>query len=462
MPLHENIKKFINNNKVRLHMPGHKGGPVEQKGQLLPAELFIADVTEVPEADDLHNPTGAIAESEEIVSSLFNSKASFYLINGATAGILASFLYSVKPDQKVLIPRHSHKAVLSALILTGAEPVYLPLDFNEEYGIPLGINRKALTKSMEKIAVRFNVRPTYQGVVDTLLPGDDSIIQIVDEAHGGHLKFSQSLPDDALTAGGDLVIQGTHKTLGSLTQTGLLHISKKINKQQIRTMLSLVQSTSPSYILLLSLETMAANLVNRGREQVENCVQLAQNIREKINEIKDFCCLTKEDVFPRELDATKLVFYHKKLSGYELSKVLREDYKIELEMATDKYVIAMITLNDTTETANTFIAALKEINERFKDNQVNDKPFFYPTTIPPLKILPRQALYAAKRSVKIEEAQGLICAETFCPYPPGIPIIYPGELITQEVRDFIIDYRKTGGHWQGCIDPELKTIQVIS
>lgn len=459
-PIYDFIKEYISTGYLRLHMPGHKGKEISED-HLLQHGIYEADITEIPGADDLHNPTGIIAESQKNIASIFGANASFFLINGATAGILASFLSTLKPGKKVVVPRNSHKSVLSALILTGAIPQYLPLEYNGEYGFPLGIDKKYLTKDILKITVKFNVRPTYQGVVDDLLPSTGKSIQIVDEAHGGHLRFSKDLPDDALSIGGDLVIQGTHKTLGSLTQTGLLHVSKKIDRHQIRQALSIVQSTSPSYILLLSLERMGANLAKNGERLINRCVELANYIRNKINKINDFSCLTEKDVYPRKLDATKIVFSYKRLSGYQLADLLCKEYQIQVEAASDRHVIAMVTFNDTYDSLKRLIKSLEDISQRYRSSRVIGKGMIYSVKIPPLKILPREALFAAKRQVRIEEAKGLVCAESFCPYPPGIPIIYPGELITEEVIDYINYVKKIGAHWQGCTDPSLKTIQVV-
>lgn len=446
-------------------MPGHKGKPLAQAEELLGSSLYAADVTEIPGTDDLHNPQECIAHSERLTAKAFGAKASFFLINGASAGIHAAFLLAAGPGKKVLVPRHSHKSVMSALMLSGAKPLFIPVEIHPKYGFALGINSKNLEcQEEDNIDAVFNVRPTYEGVVEPLVQfakaGED-YTQIVDEAHGAHFGFNELLPETALASGGDLVIQGTHKTLGSLTQTGLLHSGGRFAVQDIRKVLSLLQSTSPSYILMASLELMRLNLEVAGTTLLMNCIELARVFREKISAIEGFYCLKAEDVYPRELDVTKVVFGFYKMSGYQLAKVLREDYKIQVEMAAERYVLAMITTNDTREDIAQILRALTDLAQRFKDLTYKSPPMLLPLAVPPLKILPRQALFAAKRMVKIEEARGLVSAEAFCPYPPGIPLIYPGELITEEIIDYINYYKNIGAHWQGCVDPELKTIMVV-
>ncbi len=462
-PILDSLKNYVIDNNLRLHMPGHKGKPILPGENLIDTNAYGIDVTEIPGIDDLHNPTDAIVESEKLVASLFGASSSYFLINGATAGIQAAFLTAAIPGKEILIPRNSHKSVLSSLFFTGAKPIYAPLEFHEEYEIPLGVNLEWLNKNImkKKMEIAFSVRPTYEGIVQPLLMNDQECIQIVDEAHGGHFQFNRSFPKSAISLGGDYVVQGTHKTLGSLTQTGLLHISNCVDKAKLRQSLSLVQSTSPSYILLASLELMRYNIERNGERLIADCLEAANYIREKINKITGFHCLLPEDVHPRELDPTKIVVIFNKLNGYRLAQILREDYGIQVEMALGKYIVAMITLYDNMGVAKRFVQAIKDISKRFKDETIYyHSPVMMPS-IPPQKKLPREALFASKRKVKIEEANGLISGETFCPYPPGIPIICPGEIITHEIVEYIKYIKSSGSHWQGFSDGSLNTILIV-
>lgn len=443
-------------------MPGHKGKPILPGHNLIESNVYGIDVTELPGIDDLHNPTGAIEESEKLVAGLFGASSSYFLINGATAGIQAAFLTSVIPKKEVLIPRNSHKSVLSSLFFTGAKPVYVPIEFHEEYGVPLGVNLDLLKQDIkENIEIVFNVRPTYEGIVQPLLMIDKKCTQIVDEAHGAHFKFNRFLPKSSIDLGGDYVVHGTHKTLGSLTQTGLLHVSNNVDKAKLRLSLSLVQSTSPSYILLASLELMRYNIERNGEKLLANCLEVANYIREKVNEVSGFHCLIPEDVHPRELDPTKIVVIYNRLTGYRLAQILREDYGIQVEMALDKYLVAIVTLYDDLDIGKRFVKAIKDISEKFKGESIQSNCPVVMPPIPPQKKLPREALFASKRKVRIEEAHGLISGETFCPYPPGIPIICPGELITHEVIEFIKYIKLSDGHWQGFSDRNLNAILIV-
>lgn len=461
-PIIEHLKKYLQEKNLRLHMPGHKGKPVLPEDNLVISDIYGIDVTEVPGLDDLHNPGGMIAESEELIAAKFGANASYFLINGATAGIQASFLSTCTPGEEVLIPRNSHKSVLASLFFTGAKPVYVPIEFHKEYGIPLGVNIHSLNrKNLQNIKVIFNVRPTFEGIVQPLLMNESDCTQIVDEAHGGHFKFSNAFPASSIDLGGDYIVQGTHKTLGSLTQTGLLHASARVDKAKLRQTLALVQSTSPSYVLLASLELMRYNIEKNGERLIANCLEAADYIRKKVNEINGFHCLLPEEVAPRELDPTKIVIFSNKLNGYDLDRVLREGYGIQVEMAQINYIVAMITINDTIETGKVFVDAIRDIGKRFKDENVDIKCSVKMPPIPTQKKLPREALFADKRKVKIEEAIGCVSRETFCPYPPGIPVIYPGELITEDVVEYIKYIKTSGGHWQGFSDKGLNTILIV-
>lgn len=461
-PIINSLKKYLQEENLRLHMPGHKGKPVLPYDNFLASNVYGVDVTEIPGFDDLHNPKGIIAESEKLIATKFGANASYFLVNGATAGVQASFLSACIPEKEVLIPRNSHKSVLASLFFTGAKPVYVPIEFHEEYGIPLGVSMASLDKkNLQNIEVVFNVRPTFEGVVQPLLMNDRNCIQIIDEAHGGHFKFSDELPESSIDLGGDYVVQGTHKTLGSLTQTGLLHTSSRVDKAKLRQALAMVQSTSPSYVLLASLELMRYNIEKNGDRLAANCLEAASYIREKVNEINGFHCLLSEEVAPRELDLTKIVILSNRLNGYDLNRVLRENYGIQVEMSQVNYVVAMVTINDTIETGKIFVDAIKDISKIFKDENVDIKYPVKMPSIPPQKKLLREALFADKRKVKIEESKGCISGETFCPYPPGIPIIYPGELITEDVIEYIKYTKASGGHWQGFNDRELNTILIV-
>jgi len=461
-PIIDCLKKYFLEENLRLHMPGHKGKPILPDDNLIASNVYGMDVTEVPDFDDLHNPRGIIAESERLIAAKFGANSSYFLINGATAGIQASFLSACTPGKEVLIPRNSHKSVVSSLYFTGARPVYVPVEFHEEYGVPLGVNMDFLNrKNLQNIEVVFNVRPTFEGIVQPLLMTDRGCTQIVDEAHGGHFKFSYSFPESSVDLGGDYVVQGTHKTLGSLTQTGLLHASSRVNKAKLRQALALVQSTSPSYVLLASLELMRYNIEKNGEALIANCLEAADYIRKRVNEISGFHCLLPEEVAPRELDPTKIVILSNKLNGHDLDRILRENYGIQVEMAQVNYVVAMITINDTIETGKIFVDALRDISKRLKDENIHIRSLVKMPPIPPQKKLPREALFAGKRKVKIEESKGLISGETFCPYPPGIPVIYPGEVMTEDVIEYIKYIKASGGHWQGFNDRELNTILIV-
>ncbi len=462
-PIIDSLKKYIEKQDLRLHMPGHKGKAIMPGQNIIGSGVYKADVTEVAGLDNLHQPAEAIAQLEQLTAELFGAQHSFLLVNGATAGIHATFLSLSQPGKKALIPRNSHKAVFSALVLTGLEPVYLPIEVCPRYGMPLGIavNQIDINKIIEEISFIFNVRPTYDGVVEPLL-NQENAVQVVDEAHGGHFKFSDVLPDTALECGGDFVVQGSHKTLGSLTQTGLLHVADNKHKQQVRQALSMIQSTSPSYLLMASLDIMRYNMEVEGNKLMADCIEVAMFIRNGLKSLRHFFCVGAEDVAPRQLDYTKVAFGHEYLTGFQLAKILREEYGIQVEMATAKYVLAIITIFDDHETSRRLLGALRDISKRYKENIGNFADIISLPQTPTMAMSPRQAYFTSKKTVKLGEANGLVCGEILCLYPPGIPIICPGEIINHEVIEYIRRVQRQGIFWHGCCDPKLKTIQVAT
>ncbi|MDS1029762.1 aminotransferase class I/II-fold pyridoxal phosphate-dependent enzyme [Bacillota bacterium LX-D] len=474
MPLVEKIMEHLGQDRVRFHMPGHKGFLNNSRlEQLLGAKVFQADLTEIPGLDDLHQPQGVIGEAETLAAQLFKAEATFFLVNGATAGIEAAMLAFCPPRSKVLVPRIAHKSVLNGLILSGAVPVYLESKITAA-GIFLPPREEDIISALREnkdITALCLTNPTYLGLAGKL--GEIREIAcrskqrlIVDEAHGAHFYFHTAFPPSALELKADAVVHGTHKTLGSLTQTAMLHLSKAEDKIKIREALGLVQSTSPSYILLASLDACRHRL-EAGNINYGKTVELAQYARDEINKLKGFWCLGAEvQQLGLNYDPTKLVIGCRQMSGYKLEQILRLKYQIDLEMAKEFYVLAMVTINDQEQSIGQLITALKEISQiyRTNDSRLSGLDYLsltegYP--LPKVIVPPREAFFSSSKKVPWFQAQGQVCGETIIPYPPGIPLICPGELIDANLMEAIAKLKAFKIQWQGLSDPELKTVRII-
>lgn len=455
-------------------MPGHKGGnhAPPQLIELLGEKAFLADLTEVAGLDNLHNPQGVIREAQKLAAACFGAKATFFLVNGASAGIQAALLSLCRSGDVVIAPRNAHLSFLNGLILSGAVPAYAETEYTDQ-GIPLPLSARALEKAIgqyPQARVVFLVSPTYEGLCINyaeLLPVAKAagLKVIVDEAHGAHFYFNHHFPRPALAYGADMVIHGSHKTLGSLTQTGMLHVTDLGDADKVQKALSLVQSTSPSYLLMASLDGARAHLEQQGQELLSTLVAMCEQVRREINCLPGYWCLARDHLqaWPQlGYDPTKLVIGSLEgLSGYQLEEKLNL-YNIDLEMARSGYVLALAGLGDNKENLAHLVKALKEIGERGdlkgSENYTRD---ILPFSLPPVVLSPREAYFAGYREVDLLEAAGELSGEMIAPYPPGIPLICPGERFTSEIIEYIQKLRKQQSKWQGSADATLKKVRII-
>lgn len=460
-------------------MPGHKGkvragSPLEQ---LLGEGPFQADLTEVPGLDDLHHPEGPIREAERLAARVYGARETFFLINGATAGILAAFLALLQPGDRVILPRHGHKSVFNALVLSGAVPVYVAPTCHPVLGIPLGVPAHRWQEAWERhpdAKMVLFVHPTYEGVVSI----DEELVArakgrglrvVVDEAHGGHFPFHPQLPPSSLALGADVVVQGSHKTIGSLTQSGMLHLGSDLPRELFQEALGLVQSTSPSYLLLASLEGALAEMAARGREEWEEAIAAARRVHEEINASEGFRSWQEELFNYNEvigLDPTKIIIDGLKLglTGYDLAKGLRKEYTIQVEMAGPSHILVLFGSGDRWEQGRRLVDALNRMAEAQTGRQETSPlpGFGEEMAVPEVVVSPRESWFAAKRRVPLEEAENAVCGELVVPYPPGIPLLCPGELITAPVLRLLRRWREQHRHWQGVSDATLNTILVLA
>jgi arginine decarboxylase len=482
IPIMEAIRRYLAEDPVRMHMPGHKGGrgAAQVLLDLLGEAPFQADLTEVPGLDDLHQAKGPIGQAQKLAAEAFGAAETFFLVNGASAGIHGALLALAAPGDKVFLPRHMHRSVFTALVLTGVEPVYLLPFYHRELAMPLAVPQDDWAACWDRHSrgkIAFFVSPTYEGVasLDRKLIQQaraKGLITVVDEAHGPHFSFHPLLPSSALRCGADLVIHGSHKLLSAFTQAAMLHLNRGLDREKIREALRLLQTTSPSYLLLLSLDVARFQMAGQGEILLDELLEIAGQARREINRIKGFRCWGREllsEAGVTGLDQTKLIIDGLELGfdGFSLAASLRRDYRVQVEMAAPYYILALLSIGDKRDKVDHLIRALRDLSGR-KETFAGKEflPFdqlkaFVPTRLPELVVSPRESFFRPKRSLPLEEAVGAICGELLVPYPPGIPFLCPGERISEEMVERLQELRRLPINWQGAAHPALERVQVL-
>lgn len=479
-PLFDAIVRYANENKISFHTPGHKHGKGIAKifRQFVGEKVFRLDLSVMSEVDSLHEPSTVIKEAQVLAAQAYGADYSFFLVNGTTGGNQAMILSTCDPGDKIIIPRNAHKSVISAVILAGAEPVYIMPKIDETSDLILN-----LTPDQVEEACRLNpdakavlvTNPTYFGLTADLEAIAEIVHQydkilLVDEAHGGHLHFHSSFPKSAIDAGADMCVQSTHKHLAALSQGSMLHVQGvRVDILRLKTTLQMLQTTSPSYIILGSLDLSRYQMVHGGEQQLGEVVQMCEKTRAEINTIPGFSCLTREQVqkIPGlDLDVTKLTVSTKGLpcTGYDMAKILNSEYGIQTEMADFQNILLFVSMGNTAKELKKFTAALRKIAVDYRDmfmNQKKRKRVVFPTFVPRKEVNPREALTKLTRKIPFKRSVGKICAEIVCPYPPGIPVLCPGEVITQEIYTYLMNVLDSGARINGQSDGRLQTIKVL-
>ncbi|MGF7185217.1 lysine decarboxylase [Desulfitispora alkaliphila] len=469
-PLINAIENHLKKYMTSFHTPGHKGrmmGTRKLWGIMKDYGLGV-DLTEVAGLDELAEPTGAIAEAEKLAARLFNSRDTAFLVNGASSGLIASILTCVKPGEKILVPRNIHRSVYSAMVLAGVEPVYIRPEVCSGWNMPLPIEGKTYIEAMDRENPKaiIVVNPTYDGLVGPDLgeaikfARKQGIATIVDEAHGTFFPFSKKLPESGLELGADLIIHGMHKTFGSLTQTGLLHIGRKskISFSGIKRALSLVQSTSPSYILMASIDGARSEFENGGREGLKDLIDKCEKTNHIIGTNKGFDTLYKEinsdeNKHNSRVDPTKIAVKASDIgfNGFTLSRLFRENYGIESEMAQDQYCLLLAGIGTNDADLEIVLKACEKISKAKKQKLQKSSCDYIISLpeLPPREYMPRESYYSNGEVVPLKRAEGRISKQLVCPYPPGVPILYPGERVTEDIIAYIERQLEYGATVQG-------------
>lgn len=471
-PLYRALCRYTRGDYAHLHVPAHRQGralPFLFKQQ----DFARLDLTELPGLDNLSGPEGAIARAQELAAALYGAKETFFLVNGTTAGLQALLLALCRPGEKVVVTRDCHRSVLAGLVLSGAAPVFLEPAFLDKFGIPAGVAPEQLAGVLEEhpeVRGVCVVYPNYYGVA----AGMAALVAhahradkpfVVDEAHGAHFARHPGFPPEALACGADAAVMSMHKTGGSLTQSSFLHLnSDRLPRERVAAALSLLQTSSPSYLLLVSLDLARQQLATRGFVLLARCLELARYVRAELSAIPGLQVLSEEHLGKGyRLDPARVTVNVRGLglSGYQVAALLSEKYRVNCELADYFNIVAVIGLGTTFTDCRRFVHALQEISReevRPGGHRVEIPALPAP---PPRKITPREAWFSPVRKVPLEVSRGFLCAEWAAACPPGVPVIYPGEEITPEVIEYLQFLKRNQVPVVGPADKSLATILVV-
>ncbi|KXZ40639.1 arginine decarboxylase [Alkalithermobacter thermoalcaliphilus JW-YL-7 = DSM 7308] len=454
--------KDITDNLVSFHVPGHKYGRLIDKYKDFYTNIPEIDTTEIPGTDNLYECTSIIKDSLNKASKVFKSDYTFFLVNGSTCGIYAMIMTVTQPKDKLIIARDCHQSVINACILADIEPIYIYPKINKELGISMGVSYEDVAKALDENSDAKGLiitSPNYFGIASDIKRISDLLKKqnkyfLVDEAHGAHLGLSDLIVDSAILNGADMVVQSTHKTLPSFTQSSMLHVkSDKVDIKKLKSILKIVQSSSPSYILMSSLD-MAVNIYEKEGKY------LMKQLIENILDLKKFCKSLKNITIFENDDMTKIYIITKKIrkSGYQIEQLLRDEYNIQVELSNLCGVLLVSSIANTKDDFERLKKALLDIDNLIGDEDIS---YFYKNIYPNKILNPKEAFYKEKKKVRINEAIGKVCGEYIIPYPPGIPVISLGEQITKEIVDYVIHLKEIGMTITGVEDESLNYIQVI-
>ncbi|WP_068672521.1 aminotransferase class I/II-fold pyridoxal phosphate-dependent enzyme [Oceanobacillus sp. Castelsardo] len=477
-PLFSGLLNHINNNPVPFHIPGHKSGNAIEPSfrNFLGENTFKMDLINIQPLDDLHHPHGIIKKAQDLAAKAFGADYTFFSVQGTSGAIMAMILSVCNPGDKIIVPRNVHKSITSAIIFAGASPVFIHPELDETLGISHGITPSAVNNALKLHPDAKGVlviNPTYFGIAGDLekivsIAHQYNVPVLVDEAHGVHIHFHQDLPPSAMQAGADIAATSVHKLGGSLTQSSVLNLKgTRISHERVQTILSMLTTTSTSYILLASLDVARKQLAIDGFQMIEKAIRLANYARTEINNKLSYIYCVGEEILGTEAtfkyDPTKLIISIKKLgiTGYDAEVWLRENYRIEVELSDLYNILCIITPGDNEETIQILLEALRKLESENLNYVKENKLTVKIPDIPLLAILPRDAFYAETEIIPLFEADGRISAESIMVYPPGIPIFIPGEIITKENINYICKNMQAGLPVQGLQDETLESIRVI-
>lgn len=466
-PFFTALKKYGEKNVAPFDVPGHKLGKIPNDLlKYMGPKVYKLDSNSPIGLDHLNKPTGVILESEKLMAEACGADKAYFITNGTTIGILAMILASCKANDKIILPRNVHKSVINGLILSGAIPIFIKPNIDSNLGIANDITydkvKEAIEENPDAKAV-FVINPTYFGVVSdieriTKLAHKNNMLVIADEAHGAQFYFSEALPKSAMAAGCDISAISMHKTAGSFTQSSvILCKGNRFDYQRLRSSLNMLQSTSPSSLLMASLDVARKTMNFEGEKRIKKLLEMTKMTREKLNKIPGISVIDKAYVLDHnsyDFDETKIIIKVSDLglSGFEVYNLLMSEANIQMELAESHIVLAVLTIGTTRLHLERLVQGFQKLSDRYYKNRDKLPKINFTYQYPETYTRPRDAYHAPKLIVTLDEAVNEIAAEQVMIYPPGIPILIPGEIITNEVIDDIKFYLKKGSALQSDLD----------
>lgn len=477
-PLFTALRKHAEKEPIQFHIPGHKkgSGMDPEFREFIGENALSIDLINIAPLDDLHLPKGIIKQAQELAAQAFGADHTFFSVQGTSGAIMAMIMSVCEPGDKILVPRNVHKSIMSAIVFSGAIPIFIHPEVDSNFGISHGITPDSIEKALElypDTKAVLVINPTYYGISGDLrkivnITHLRNIPVLVDEAHGAHIHFHKELPLSAMEAGADMAATSVHKLGGSLTQSSILNLcGNLVSPKRVQSVLSMLTTTSTSYLLLASLDAARKSLATEGQALLEDTIRKAEKTRKKINQIDHLYCMGHEVLESSaaiSIDPTKLLISVKELgiTGYKVEKWLRERFNIEVELSDLYNILCIVTPGDSDEDLLALVYALTELSHEYKhkaDQNINSSVLL--PEIPPLALTPRDAFYAKTEVIPFDQSAGRIIAEFVMVYPPGIPIFIPGEVITEDNILYTRKNIEAGLPVQGAEDDELKTIRVI-
>ena len=472
-PIYEALERFRRMRVVPFDVPGHKRGRGNPElTAFLGKQCVGVDVNSMKPLDNLCHPISIIREAEELAADAFGAENAFLMVGGTTSSVQSMVLSACKRGDEIILPRNVHRSVINALVLCGAIPVYVNPEVDSRLGISLGMKREQVQKAIEThpnaVAVLVN-NPTYYGICSDLraivkMAHDAGMLCLADEAHGTHLYFGNSLPVSAMAAGADMSAVSMHKSGGSLTQSSFLLTGPNVHADYVRQIINLTQTTSGSYLLMSSLDISRRNLALRGTGIFHTVVDMAEYAREEINAVGGYYAFGKELVNGNSIfdfDMTKLSIHTLDigLAGIEVYDLLRDEYDIQIEFGDVGNILAYLSIGDRIQEVERLVSALAEIR---RNHSTDGTGLLNQEYIDPVvEASPQEAFYAEKESLPIEETEGRVCSEFVMCYPPGIPILAPGEKITKDILRYISYVKEKGCNITGPEDPAINRLNVL-
>ncbi len=472
-PIYEALERFRQMRVVPFDVPGHKRGRGNPELTAFLGEKCVGvDVNSMKPLDNLCHPVSVIREAEDLAADAFGAEHAFLMVGGTTSAVQSMVLTACKQGDEIILPRNVHRSVINALVLCGAVPVYVNPEVDQRLGISLGMSRdqvqRAIREHPKAVAVLVN-NPTYYGICSDLraivrMAHEAGMLCLADEAHGTHFYFGGGLPVSAMAAGADMAAVSMHKSGGSLTQSSFLLTGPGVHAGYVRQIINLTQTTSGSYLLMSSLDISRRNLALRGRQVFHQVADMAEYAREEINAIGGYYAFGKELINGNSIfdfDTTKLSVHTLDigLAGIEVYDILRDEYDIQIEFGDIGNILAYLSMGDRPQELERLVSALAEIRRRYQTDGTGllSQEYIDPDVV----ITPQEAFYADKESLPLRETEGRVCSEFVMCYPPGIPILAPGERITGDILDYIEYAKGKGCSMTGPEDPEINYLNVV-